>query len=89
MSLGKKDIIHNISSKARISSESSKLILEEFLSFFKKQPNIIKLANFGVFYQHKSPVRVGRNPKTKEEFNIPKRKKLSFKASNNLKSILN
>ncbi|MBC8476354.1 MAG: HU family DNA-binding protein, partial [Gammaproteobacteria bacterium] len=36
-----------------------------------------------------SPKRIGRNPKTKEEYEIRARKKLSFKASNKIKSLLN
>jgi nucleoid DNA-binding protein len=89
MSLGKKNIIQNISSKAQISTISSGLILEKFLSILKTKSETIKLANFGVFYLHDTPPRIGRNPKTKEEFVIPKRKKLLFKASNTVKSTLN
>jgi integration host factor subunit alpha len=89
MSLGKKDIIQNISSKAQISTRSSGLILENFLSIIKTKSKIIKLANFGVFYLRDTPSRIGRNPKTKEEFVIPKRNKLFFKASNTVKSALN
>jgi hypothetical protein len=36
MGFGKKDIAKNISSKALISSESSSLVLESFLSFIKQ-----------------------------------------------------
>ena len=89
MSFGKKDIIQNISSKAQISTRSSGLILEKFLSIIKTKSEIIKLSNFGVFYLRDKPSRIGRNPKTKEEFVIPKRKKLFFKASNTVKSALN
>ena len=89
MSFGKKDIIQNISSKAQISTRSSGLILEKFLSIIKTKSEIIKLSNFGVFYLRDTPSRIGRNPKTKEDFVIPKRKKLFFKASNTVKSALN
>ena len=90
MSLGKKDIASNITSKAHISLVISKLFLENFFSLIKKNTaNNIKLANFGVFYIHEAPARIGRNPKTKEEFKISQRKKLSFKASSKVKSKLN
>ncbi len=49
----------------------------------------IKLTNFGTFQIHQSPQRVGRNPKTKHEFIIPKRKKLTFKPSSSVKKDLN
>ena len=68
----------------------SKAILESFLEIIKSNTSkIVKISNFGSFYTHQSPKRMGRNPKNKKEYVIPKRKKLVFKASNNLKNILN
>jgi DNA-binding protein HU-beta len=90
MGFGKKDIIKNISSKALISSKSSSLVLEAFLSFIKQNKrHRIKISKFGTYYLHKSPARTGRNPKTKEEFKILASEKLAFNASNKVKSILN
>ena len=90
MSLGKKNIVSNISSKALFSPKTSQLFLEKFLSIIKKnKASTTKLANFGVFYNQESPARIGRNPKTKEEFKISRRKKLSFKASNKIRIIIN
>ena len=91
MSLGKKDIVKDISSKAQISSGSSKLILDKFIelissNFFKKN---VKISNFGTFYIHTSPKRIGRNPKTKEEFIIKERKKISFSPSKKIKDLIN
>ena len=48
-----------------------------------------KISNFGTFYIHESPKKIGRNPITKEEFIIQKRKKLAFKASSLIKSEIN
>ena len=90
MGFGKKYIVKNISSKALISSKSSSLVLEAFLSFIKQNKrHRIKISKFGTYYLHKSPARIGRNPKTKEEFKIPASEKLAFKPSNKVKSILN
>jgi DNA-binding protein HU-beta len=90
MGFGKKDIVKNISSKALITSKSSTLVLETFLSFIKhNKKHKIKISKFGTFYLHKTPARIGRNPKTKEEFQILTSEKLGFKASNKVKSILN
>ena len=90
MGFGKKDIVKNISSKALINSKSSLLVLDTFLSFIKKNKrHKIKISKFGTYYLHKSPARIGRNPKTKEEFKIQAAEKLAFKASNKVKSILN
>ena len=90
MGFGKKDIVKNISSKALISSKSSSLVLEAFFSFIKQNKrHRIKISKFGTYYLHKSPARIGRNPKTKEEFRILASEKLALKASNKVKSILN
>ena len=90
MGFGKKDIVKNISSKALVTSKISSLVLESFLSFIKQnKKHQIKISKFGTFYLHKSPVRIGRNPKTKDEFKILASKKLALKTSIKVKSILN
>ena len=90
MGFGKKDIVKNISSKALFSSKTSSLVLEAFLSFIKQnKSHKIKISKFGTYYLHNSPARIGRNPKTKEEYKIPASQKLAFKASNKVKSLLN
>jgi integration host factor subunit alpha len=91
MSLGKKDIAKNVSSKAQISNSISFNLVGLFFKTIKlnSKYNIVKLSNFGSFEKRVTPQRVGRNPKTKQEFLISKRSKLSFKASSRVKSILN
>ena len=42
-----------------------------------------------LIYVHNSPKRLGRNPKTKESFIIPPRKKINFRASKKVKEDLN
>ena len=88
MSLRKKDIVNNINSKAHLSLNDSSLILDEFINLIKKRKEI-KISGFGRFFLHTSPKRIGRNPKTKEEYQIPPRTKLIFKASEKLKKSLN
>ncbi len=90
MSLGKKDIVNNISSEAFLNKSESKSFLETFLNILKSNSSkTIKISNFGTFYLHQSPRRLGRNPKTKKEYIIPKRNKLVFKASTSTKNIIN
>ena len=90
MGFGKKDIVKNISSKALFSSKESSLVLEAFLGFIKQNKgHKIKISKFGTYYLHKSPARMGRNPKTKEEYEIQSYERLSFKVSNKIRSILN
>ena len=41
----------------------------------------VKIHNFGTFKLNNKRSRIGRNPKTKEEFNIASRNVVTFKAS--------
>ncbi len=41
----------------------------------------VKIHNFGTFKLNNKMSRIGRNPKTKEEYNISRRNVITFKAS--------
>jgi nucleoid DNA-binding protein len=88
LSLGKKDIVNNIKSKAHLSLNESKSFLEKFIILIKKGTKT-KISGFGTFYIQTTAKRLGRNPKTKEEFIINPRSKLILKTSNSVKKILN
>ncbi len=50
---------------------------------------IVKIHNFGTFKMNNKKSRIGRNPKTKEEFNISSRNVITFKASKILLKYIN
>lgn len=91
MSLSKKDISKNISSSINLSEAESKLLLNSFINIIKtkSKKSSLKIASFGTFSTKKSPQRIGRNPKTKQEFIISERSKLKFSASNKLRNLIN
>jgi len=85
INLKKIDIIKNLSSKTGFSKNFSKKILEDLLKILLlniKNGSLI-LKNIGSFKVILKKQRIGRNPKTKEEFVISKRKSLSFTPSKN------
>ena len=49
----------------------------------------VKIHNFGTFKINNKKSRVGRNPKTKEEYNISSRNVVTFKASKILLKYVN
>ena len=49
----------------------------------------VKIHNFGTFKLSSKKSRVGRNPKTKEEYNISSRNVIKFKASKLLLKYIN
>jgi nucleoid DNA-binding protein len=90
LSLSRKHIEKNVSTKAKLSLKESKLFLSQFLNLIKSKRNHnIKLSNFGVFYTHKTIERVGRNPKNNKEYVIPSSLKLNFRTSNKVRKVLN
>ena len=49
----------------------------------------VKIHNFGTFKMNNKKSRLGRNPKTKEEYNISSRNVVTFKASKVLLKFIN
>ena len=60
-------------------------IIIEGLQLDKK----VKIHNFGTFKLNNKKSRIGRNPKTKEEYNISNRNVITFKASKILLKYIN
>ena len=87
----KKEIAESLSQKTGLPLSLTKKLVNNLLSIMceqlKKKTLIIK--NLGSFKLIEKNERVGRNPKTKEEFIINKRKSISFMSSKNLTNYLN
>lgn len=84
-------ISQKISKATNISLKESKKILNNIIDHIKinsKNKNV-KIGGFGTFYKHKTPERLGRDPKTKKLYKIKSRKVIKFKASSKVKEILN
>ncbi len=95
MTYTKKDIVDKIKSNCDLSLEESKIMLEVVLETMKdflikpKKNYRIEIRGFGVFEIKETKARSNaRNPKTLESFNIPARRKLSFKAGKSIKTEL-
>jgi len=91
MTVTKDIIVKNIVENTQISKNDAANILSSFVFFVtkKSKSHTVKISNFGSFKYKTSPTRLGRNPRTKEEFIIPKISKCSFSPSNLLKGKIN
>jgi len=91
MSLKKSDIAKKITSEISIKNSLSKNIVDSFIEIIKSASDYsdVKIANFGTFTNKVTPERIGRNPKTGEEYVITERVKLNFIVSNKVKEQLN
>ena len=87
----KDDIIKNLSHRSGFSTNLSKKIIDDLIeilinSIVNKGLNLKNLGSFNLLNKRE---RLGRNPKTKKEFIIKKRKSISFVASKNLNLFIN
>jgi len=87
----KKDITKYLSLKTGISNDYSKKITDDIFEIIseKIKKGYFNLKNIGSFKILAKKERIGRNPKTKEEFIITPRNTVSFTASKFLKKIVN
>ena len=85
------EIAKILSKRTGLSLLYSKKILNDLIQIMIKQlkDNNLILKNIGTFKNISKNERIGRNPKTKEEFLIKKRKSISFISSKNLTKIIN
>lgn len=87
----KDDFIRNISLRRGYSVSFCKKIINDLIIVLTNniKNNQLNLKNIGTFKLIKKKERIGRNPKTMENFVINSRKSISFIASKKLLNILN
>ncbi len=88
--LNKKDLINNLSISTGLSKNLSKKIVSDLILIMinnLKEGGLI-LKNIGSFKIINKKQRLGRNPKTKEEFLISARRAVSFTPSKNITEYL-
>ena len=92
INLTKKDLVNIVYMQIGFSKQISENIIEEFFSLIVdnlQKEEKIKFSKFGTFSIRLKKSRIGRNPKTKEEKTISKRKVVLFKPSKELKKKIN
>jgi integration host factor subunit alpha len=92
VTLTKKELAQNLSDQTELSFADAKKFVDLFFDTIKEQLNsgkTVKLSGFGTFDIVQTKERVGRNPKTMEEFPIPSKKKVKFTVSPKVKKSIN
>jgi len=92
VTLTKKEIAQNLSDQTELSLADAKKFVDLFFDTIKEQLNsgkTVKLSGFGTFDIVQTKERVGRNPKTMEEFPIPSKRKVKFTVSPKVKKSIN
>jgi integration host factor subunit alpha len=92
VTLTKKELAQNLSDQTELSLADAKKFVDLFFDTIKEQLNsgkTVKLSGFGTFDVVQTKERVGRNPKTMEEFPIPSKRKVKFTVSPKVKKSIN
>ena len=88
--LKKIDLIKNLSLKTGLSKNLSKKIVDDLINIIIKniKSGKLNLKNIGLIKTINKKERLGRNPRTKEEFKISARKVTSYTPSKSITAIL-
>ena len=92
INLTKKDLVNLVYMQIGFSKSISEDLIDEFFSIIVsnlKKEKKVKISNFGTFSIRQKKLRIGRNPKTKEEKIISARNVVLFKPSKEFKKLLN
>lgn len=87
----KADIVNVVMEKVGLPRIESQQIVEAIFSAIKETlvaGESIKISGMGTFIVRRKNARIGRNPKTKQEVEITPRRVVTFRPSDQLKSLL-
>jgi DNA-binding protein HU-beta len=89
--MNKGELVASIATKSQITKKEAEVFLNSFIEVVEetlKKKDKITLVGFGSFEVKDRKARVGMNPQTKEEIQIPAKKVPVFKAGKALKEIV-
>tara|TARA_X000000368_G_C22881970_1_gene645714 strand:+ start:492 stop:770 length:279 start_codon:yes stop_codon:yes gene_type:complete len=92
MTLTKKDLSAILKKELKLSVDISDSLVDEFFQAITttlRDKKNLKLSGFGTFETIKTKERMGRNPKTMENFKIPAQNKVRFSSTSKAKYFLN
>ena len=90
--MNKKQLIEKMVEKTGLSKKDTELFLKSFIETVEeelKDGGKIQLVGFGSFEVVERAARKGRNPRTKEEIDIPASKAPKFKPASAFKKLIN
>ena len=92
MNLTKKDLSAMLRKELKLSVDISDSLVDEFFQTIKttlRSQRNLKLSGFGSFEIFTTKERIGRNPKTMENYKIPSQNKVRFSPTSKAKYFLN
>ena len=92
MNVTKKDLIDSLKKNSDLDNAKADEFVNLFFNKIKSElqkNQLVKISGFGTFDIVKTKERIGRNPKTMEEFPIPSKRKVKFTVSPKVKKSIN
>lgn len=86
--MNKSDLIASMAEKSKLTKKDAEAALKAFIDTVEEaleKGEKVQLVGFGTFETRKRAARIGRNPRTKEEINIPESIVPVFKAGKEFK----
>ncbi|ARC83612.1 DNA-binding protein HU [Clostridium argentinense CDC 2741] len=90
--MNKSELITSMAEKSGLTKKESEVALKAFIESVEEaleKGEKVQLVGFGTFETRERAARMGRNPRTKEEIEIPASKAPVFKAGKEFKDIVN
>ena len=89
--MNKTELIAAVAEKSGITKKDAERVVTatfETITASLEAGNKVQISGFGIFEAKTREARVGRNPRTKQEIQIPASRQPAFKASKALKDIV-
>ena len=89
--MNKTELIASVAEKSGLTKKDAERVINatfDTITASLAEGNKVQLSGFGIFEVKAREARVGRNPRTKEEIQIPASRQPAFKASKALKDIV-
>ena len=89
--MNKTELVAAVAEKAGLTKKDAERIVSatfETVTETLKKGDKVSVSGFGIFEVKAREARIGRNPRTKEEIQIPATKQPAFKASKTLKDTI-
>lgn len=90
--MNKQELINAIAADTGMTKTAVKIMLQSFefrVTEALANGNEVKMIGFGTFKARPQPARIGRNPATGKEVEVPAKKRVSFIAGKGLKEAVN
>lgn len=90
--MNKSELITKMAEKSGLTKKDNEAVLKAFIESVEETlegGDKVQLVGFGTFETRERAARVGRNPRTKEEIQIPASKVPVFKVGKEFKDIVN